>query len=437
MLQKKLNLNLTLSNNFKPSFEYRTLTQGLFSRNAHQRPNHLSFDNHSTNKKTQLPNNYPTHANLSLSHYNNHKSYSLNKTYTHNFLGGNSNTIHTNINYNSYKKPPKKKNITINNVKNLFTNVPAFIPIATTTNSINHKKNKQQTQIIKPYHINGSNIFIPNNNTQTKTIINPYGIGKNHNVGNNIHAYNQHNSSNNNSNSIHKKQNDVNQKFKTFSLSASASTKGMFCKDNGNVHHGLWVSTDSTLQSTDDSRNIIPKLQKEILYLRNKNDTQKKMYEGTIKKLSQELKETKDKVFTLVQSCNKLKQENEMLKDKEKKLMKMFYLLNQKGIDINDIIALVQEENEDINNNNCSKVVDNSTRSAMSLTEVKFIDKTKCNQKENPKTKVPKLDFHLVPEYESSEEEEEVFNDYAIEKGKKDKHAHPHHGNHIKHNSSF
>ena len=120
MLQKKLNLNLTLSNNFKPSFEYRTLTQGLFSRNAHQRPNHLSFDNHSTNKKIQLPNNHPTHTNLSLSHYNNHKSYSLNKTYTHNFLGANSNTIHTNINYNSYKKPPKKKNITINNVKNLF-----------------------------------------------------------------------------------------------------------------------------------------------------------------------------------------------------------------------------------------------------------------------------------------------------------------------------
>ena len=113
----------------------------------------------------------------------------------------------------------------------------------------------------------------------------------------------------------------------------------------------------------------------------------------------------------------------------------MFYLLNQKGIDINDIIALVQQENEEINNNS-NNVVNNSTRSTMSLTEVKFIDKTKCEQKEHPKTKVPKLDFHLVPEYESSDDEE-VINDYMIEKVTKDKQIHPHHENHIKHNSSF
>jgi hypothetical protein len=41
----------------------------------------------------------------------------------------------------------------------------------------------------------------------------------------------------------------------------------------------------------------------------------------------------------------------------------------------------------------------------MSLTEVNFVDKNKCNKNEGPKTKVPKLDFHLVPEYESSDDD--------------------------------
>ena len=409
MFQKKFNFNLTLSSNYKPSFEYTTITQNIFSRNAHQRTTNLSFDNNSLNKR-KYHHQPPNH---SINNYN-HKSYSLTKTYTNNFLHNTTNTPSTTI--SSFKKPPTKKSIlTLNNANNFFTNIPTFIPVPSTTMS--NKKLKQQQPITKPTQLINSNVLSTtttthnntNSNNNSKGNIHSYGIIKNNSVGNNmmLNHSQKKGSSNINSNS-----NSNTQKYKTksVSLSTSSSTKGIYNKDNNNInntniiHHGILLSTESTNQSTDDSRNIIPKLQKEIIYLKGKNEAQKKTYESTINKLNDELKEMKHKMGNIVQTCNKLKLEKEVLLAKEQKFMKMFYLLNQKGIDIDHIIMLVQQESDAKD-----KGVNSSSRSTMSLTEVKFVDKNKCNKNEGPKTKVPKLDFHLVPEYESSDDDDNYY----------------------------
>ena len=439
MFHKKFNFNLNLSSNYKPSFEYTTITQNIFSRNAHQRTTNLSFDNTSLNKRKYL-HQPPNH---SIHNYN-HKSYSLTKTYTNNFLHNTTNTPSTTI--SSFKKPPTKKNIlTLNNANNFFTNIPTFIPVPSTTMS-NKKLKQQQQSITKPTQLTNTNVSSTtathnninnsNSNNNSKGNIHSYGIIKNNSVGNNmmLNHSQKKGSSNINSNS-----NNNNQKYKTksVSLSTSSSTKGIYNKDNNNInntniiHHGILLSTESTIQSTDDSRNIIPKLQKEIIYLKGKNEAQKKTYESTINKLNDELKEMKHKMGNIVQTCNKLKLEKEVLLAKEQKFMKMFYLLNQKGIDIDHIIMLVQQESDEKD-----KCVNSSSRSTMSLTEVKFVDRNKCNKNEGPKTKVPKLDFHLVPEYESSDDDGNNNNDVNYYEVNNCKHDIIEGYGKVKHNSS-
>ena len=107
-----------------------------------------------------------------------------------------------------------------------------------------------------------------------------------------------------------------------------------------------------------------------------------------------------------------MKEENEQYQMKEMKLMKIIYMIKKQGIEIDNIISEVMNEDDSIIN----KTLSDNTRNNISLTSINFPDKVFINEK-NKKDTVPLLDFDKVPSYEPSEDEEEDVNNNTEVKG--------------------
>ena len=173
-----------------------------------------------------------------------------------------------------------------------------------------------------------------------------------------------------------------------------------------------WLNTDSTTQSTDDNRHLIEKLQKENIYLKEKIESQRKFYDFKIKELNQEIFNINEKNKAIMKNYNTMKEENEQYQMKEMKLMKIIYMIKKQGIEIDNIISEVMNEDDSIIN----KTLSDNTRNNISLTSINFPDKVFINEK-NKKDTVPLLDFDKVPSYEPSEDEEEDVNNNTEVKG--------------------
>ena len=116
---------------------------------------------------------------------------------------------------------------------------------------------------------------------------------------------------------------NISKKFHTISLTTSSSSSNIIKKENAQ-----WLNTEST-QSTDDSRNIIDKLQKENKYYKEKIESQKKFYEYRIKELNEEIFNINEKNRSVMKNYNKAKEENDQYKMKEMKLMKIIYMIKK------------------------------------------------------------------------------------------------------------
>ena len=199
----------------------------------------------------------------------------------------------------------------------------------------------------------------------------------------------------------------LSKKFHTISLTTCSSSTNITKKENQN-----WLNTDSTTQSTDDNRHLIEKLQKENIYLKEKIESQRKFYEFKIKELNQEIFNINEKNKAIMKNYNTMKEENEQYQMKEMKLMKIIYMIKKQGIEIDNIISEVMNEDDSIIN----KTLSDNTRNNISLTSINFPDKVFINEK-NKKDTVPLLDFDKVPSYEPSEDEEEDVNNNTEVKG--------------------
>ena len=103
------------------------------------------------------------------------------------------------------------------------------------------------------------------------------------------------------------------------------------------------------------------------------------------------------------------------LKEKELKLMRMLYLIKEKGIDINAILNEVKNEsnNESINK---SQEIETNNFNNSSNTTIYFPDKIKMqNIMETKKAEiVPKMNFNQIPEYSFQSEEDKQNNNNVI-----------------------
>jgi hypothetical protein len=121
----------------------------------------------------------------------------------------------------------------------------------------------------------------------------------------------------------------------------------------------------------------------------------KKKYQSAKQNLNNITEENKS-FKNIVKDC---KAEIEFLREKELKMMKVMYLLQKKGIPIDDII----NENFTVNDSVNSQVSDSQNQSMMT---VYFPDKINIKNNKYPSNKykvdVPLLDFSSIPAYESN-----------------------------------
>lgn len=326
------------------------LTLGNNLRHSFESSNQSALHNNNRHRNLSLETKI---KNLTIHH---HKSYSLTKTDS------------------AIGKKPVKKIITLSNANNIFHNIPNYVPIP---NGIKAKNYPNLNFITKASNLTQSNSVktMNNNNIPTNTFAN-------------------HNRS-------------LSKKFHTISLTTCSSSTNITKKENQN-----WLNTDSTTQSTDDNRHLIEKLQKENIYLKEKIESQRKFYEFKIKELNQEIFNINEKNKAIMKNYNTMKEENEQYQMKEMKLMKIIYMIKKQGIEIDNIISEVMNEDDSIIN----KTLSDNTRNNISLTSINFPDKVFINEK-NKKDTVPLLDFDKVPSYEPSEDEEEDVNNNTEVKG--------------------
>lgn len=301
MYKPKCKFNLTVSGNLRHSFE-----SSVHSTIQNAKHRTLSLE-------TKI-------RNLSFAH---HKSHSLTKNTT----------------------KPKKKLITFSTTKNIFQNVPNYIPLP----NGNYKKSWINSNFSK---INLSQ-----------------------------------------SNSVKMMAQNRNKKYNnSISLTASCSSSNILKKESPKR-----LNTESTTQSTDDNRILIDRLQKDNLFYKEKLSTQKKNYESKIKELNEEIFNINEKNKNLMKKYTTIKEENDNYQIKEMKLMKIIYLIKKQGMEIDDIINDVMNDNQQTN------------RSEISLTSITFPDKVKVPEPTVIKGEsfVPFLELNRLPSYESEEEDDD------------------------------
>ena len=302
MFMPKCKFNLTVSGNLRHSFE-----SSVHSTIQNTKHRTLSLE-------TKI-------RNLSFAH---NKSHSLTKT--------------------SISKP-KKKLITFSTTKNIFHNVPNYIPLP----NGNYKKNWTNA--------NFSKINLAQSNSVK------------------MMAQNRNKKYNN-----------------TIALTASCSSSNILKKESPKR-----LNTESTTQSTDDNRILIDKLQKENSFYKEKLETQKKSYERKIKELNEEIFNVNEKNKIIMKKYTTIKEENDNYQIKEMKLMKIIYLIKKQGMEIDDIINDVMNDNPQTN------------RSEISLTSITFPDKVNVPEPTVIKGEsfVPLLELNRLPSYESEEEDDD------------------------------
>ena len=174
-------------------------------------------------------------------------------------------------------------------------------------------------------------------------------------------------------------------------LPASCSSSNLIKKESPKR-----LNTESTMQSKDDNRILIDKLQKENLYYKDKLSLQRKHYEGKIKQMNEQIFNINEKNKSIMKAYNELKEENDQYQIKEMKLMKIIYLIKKQGLQIDDIINKVMNNTPQTN------------RSEISLTSITFPDKVKVQEPQVIKGEscVPFLELNRLPSYESEEEDD-------------------------------
>lgn len=83
--------------------------------------------------------------------------------------------------------------------------------------------------------------------------------------------------------------------------------------------------------------------------------------------------------------------------------MKKLYLLHLKAIDFDHNLKLFQQEGDEK-----EKVVNNSSRNMISLSEIKLVNNKNGLKMKNHNQKYSQLYFSLIPEYESSDGDNEI-----------------------------
>ncbi len=160
-----------------------------------------------------------------------------------------------------------------------------------------------------------------------------------------------------------------------------------------------------------EQENIITLLKQNEKNLKEQNQIINNKYEDLRKKYQNILNENR-------MLNEKIEDDNKninFLKEKELKLMRMLYLIKEKGIDINAILNEVKNEsnNESINK---SQEIETNNFNNSSNTTIYFPDKIKMqNIMETKKAEiVPKMNFNQIPEYSFQSEEDKQNNNNAI-----------------------
>jgi len=157
----------------------------------------------------------------------------------------------------------------------------------------------------------------------------------------------------------------------------------------------------------------IIKEQENIIKLLKQNEGQLKDQINVMNKKYAEMKDSYANILNENELLNNklLESENNVnfLKEKELKLMRMLYLIKEKGIDINTILN--ESNNDSFNKRELSE--NNEPNTSSNLT-VYFPDKINMKNIMELKEveKVPKIDFNQIPEYSFQSDEEKHNNNY-------------------------
>lgn len=180
------------------------------------------------------------------------------------------------------------------------------------------------------------------------------------------------------------------------------------------------INTTSTIQSTDDHRphliqnqkdsqqkdSVISKLNEQLSfqYIKvNKLETQLKNLNRKYKKIKEETIALHNNNLYYQNDLLRLKGENEALKQHQLKLMKVIYILKDKGIEIETCINQVFQGKY-----NSSIYYDNMNES---LEDINFVNKIHYSTTHDMKS-VPKLNFEKVYLYQNALIEHDDFNYY-------------------------
>jgi hypothetical protein len=155
-----------------------------------------------------------------------------------------------------------------------------------------------------------------------------------------------------------------------------------------------------------EQENIISLLKQNEKNLKEQNQIINNKYED-LKKNYQDL--INENLMLKEQSDNDNKNIN-FLKEKEVKLMRMLYLIKEKGIDINEILNEVKNESNNESINKSQESYGNNNSSTMTIY---FPDKINMpNIMETKKAEiVPKIDFNQIPEYTFEDDKKESANE--------------------------
>ena len=394
--------------------------------------------------------------------YNNYQSYNNNQIKIINVTNNNNNhnnhgknKIFKNIKLYDIAKQPnfvKKRNIKTKKVNGIpyvsFTEINSNIKKALYNNSNNNQNNNFNNTINlyhKNYHSNNKNIIKINKtlakSKSNKFILTPF---QHHNIqSRNKHFNNTLIRANTNSGCTRSYNNSSNKKIvgsrinkyhinfsplysnHTLSITTQKNiklnenrTKGSgACPSEDKIKMQKLMKEKENKEKEMKLKDKIIKEQENIINLLRQNEIQMK---DQIQIVNDKYEDIKEKYQSIVNENNMLKskiKEDEknmnFLKEKEMKLMRILYLIKEKGIDINSVLNEVKNESYNESLNKSETIEDNLVKNSSNST-IYFPDK--INMKNIMQTKgaenVPKLDINQVPEYSfQSDEEKQINND--------------------------
>ena len=386
--------------------------------------------------------------------YNNYQNYNTNQIKIINLSNNNNNQIISNTNkiFKNIKLYGVNKQNTIKkrNIKTKKINIAPTVSFTETNGNIkktfytNYNTNFNNT--INLYRkSNPSNTNIKMNKSLHKSKSNKYFLtpfqyyninvhSRNKNISNALMKYNTGNSyakSFNNSNNkkvISSKINKYTINFspvnRTTNLSSQKNNRNSDKKHKeGSGGHSMTdkmiieklVKEKENKDKEIKYKDNIIKEQENIINLLKQNEKSLKEQTQIINNKYEDLKQKYQNVLNenamlKEQSDNDNKNIN-FLKEKELKLMRMLYLIREKGIDINEILNEVKNESNNESINRSQESFGNNNNS--STMTIYFPDKiTMPNIMETKKAEIiPKIDFNQIPEYTFDEDKQNSMNE--------------------------